>query len=118
MNRNGRIVGGVLISLAVLWLLRIAGALPFSDRSTNQVAAQTPQDRPPIADFDASRTPTDNQNPSTPIQPLLPGDNPLGNGSSNTGDSTQPGIAPDTTPIDPTTRPIGVPTTPVVRAGW
>jgi hypothetical protein len=118
MNRNGRIVGGVLISLAVLWLLRIAGALPFSDRSTNQVAAQTPQDRPPIADFDASRTPISDQNPPTPTQPLLPGGNTPGNGSSTIGDSTQSGTAPDTTPIDPTTRPIGVPTTPVVRAGW
>jgi hypothetical protein len=70
MNRNGRLVGGVLVGVALLWLLRILGALPFSDRTTNQfgqnqASAQVPQDRPPIADFDATRTSIANFNPGT-----------------------------------------------------
>ncbi|GAP97477.1 hypothetical protein [Leptolyngbya sp. NIES-2104] len=70
MNRNGRLVGGVLVGIALLWLLRILGALPFSDRTTNQIgqnqaSAQTPPDRPPIADFDATRTSIANFNPGT-----------------------------------------------------
>ncbi|MBW4439700.1 MAG: hypothetical protein KME10_00415 [Plectolyngbya sp. WJT66-NPBG17] len=70
MNPNGRIVGGVLVGVALLWLLRTLGALPFSDRSTNQLnqnqaAAQTPPDRPLINDFDATRTSIANFNPGT-----------------------------------------------------
>lgn len=75
MNRNGRLVGGVLVGVALLWLLRILGALPFSDRTTNQfgqnqASAQIPPDRPPIADFDANRaTPIGGFNPQNPNQP-------------------------------------------------
>lgn len=70
MNPNGRIVGGVLVGVALLWLLRILGALPFSDRSNNQLnqnqaAAQVPPDRPLINNFDATRTNIANLNPGT-----------------------------------------------------
>ncbi|MER3434439.1 MAG: hypothetical protein C4288_13680 [Leptolyngbya sp. ERB_1_1] len=80
MNRNGRIVGGVLIGSALLLLLRAFGTVPFSDRTTNQVNqnqnqanAQTPPDRPLISDFNASRTDIASLNP----------------GSQNPGDQNQ-----------------------------
>lgn len=117
MNRNGRIVGGTLVGLALLWLLRIIGALPFSDRSVNQAAAQVPQDRPAIADFNASRSQTAALNPPTTTQPFLPDGSTSGDGSSSNSGASQPGTgtAPDTTPINPTTR---LPATPIVRGAW
>jgi len=70
MNRNGRLVGGVLVGIALLWLLRILGALPFSDRTTNQIGnqanAQIPPDRPLITNFDETRTSIANFNPQNP----------------------------------------------------
>ncbi|MGG6263533.1 hypothetical protein ACQ4M3_04135 [Leptolyngbya sp. AN03gr2] len=69
MNRNGRLVGGVLVGIALLWLLRTLGALPFSDRTTNQIGnqanAQIPPDRPLITNFDETRTSIANFNPET-----------------------------------------------------
>jgi hypothetical protein len=123
MNPTGRIVGGGLVLIALLWILRIAGALPFSDRSTNQVAAQVPQDRPPIADFDASRTTIANFNPPTTTQPLNPDGTPSGNGSSTIADLTNPSTSGTNTTdsgnsTGSTTRPSGATTRPAIRGAW
>jgi len=130
MNRNGRIVGSVLIGSALLLLLRAFGALPFSDRTTNQLNqnqnqanAQTPPDRPLINDFNASRTDIaslnpgnqnpGNQNPGDQNQGILNpdiqnpdlGDNIAQNPGANSGTGTNPG----------TTRPQ---TKPALPAAW
>lgn len=124
MNPNGRIVGGVLIGVALLWLLRTLGALPFSDRSTNQVnqgqnlnqgqnqnqaAAQTPPDRPLINDFNATRTSIANFDPATGTENFgTPG---TGTGS---GDLTQvPGTGTGTGSNGISTRPA-----PVIPGAW
>lgn len=120
MNPNGRIVGGVLIGVAVLWLLRSVGALPFLDRANNQVAtnqasAQTPPDRPPIADFNATRTGIGYLNPGTGT-----GTENFGTPGTSTG-STDPSAIAQTSGT--TTGTSGTSTaqqsnTPAVRAGW
>lgn len=109
MNRSGRIVGGALIGIAVLWLLRTLGALPFSDRTTNQLnpaSAQVPPNRPLIAEFDASRTNTA-VNPGTGTENLgIPGTG-TGNGTvaensgSGTGNTSGTGTGSGTTPVVP-----------------
>ena len=116
MNPNGRVVGGVLIGVAMLWLLRSVGALPFSDRSNNQVAtnsaaAQLPPDRPPIDNFNATRTGIGAFNPGTGTQDFgIPG-----TGSGNSSAIAQ-------TPRTTTTGTPGTTTSqssaPAVRAGW
>lgn len=121
MNPTGRIVGGGLVLIALLWILRIAGALPFSDRSINQVAAQVPQDRPPISDLDASRTTIANFNSPTTTQPLNPNGTTSGNGSSTIGDlANAPGTstANSGTSTGSTTRPSGATTRPAIRGAW
>jgi hypothetical protein len=86
MNRNGRILGGTLIGIALMLLLRAFDVLPFSDRTTNQLNqnqnqanAQTPPDRPLINDFNASRTDIASLNP----------------GNQNPGDQNQGILNPD-----------------------
>ncbi|MCU0549253.1 MAG: hypothetical protein MUC48_07890 [Leptolyngbya sp. Prado105] len=133
MNPTGRIVGGGLVLIALLWILRIAGALPFSDRTTNQVAAQTPPDRPPIANFDASRTTIANFNPQTGTQNLGPGTSTIGDLANNPSPGTSPsstGTSTNTTstgsgtssvsstPTGSGTSPSSVTTRPAIRAGW
>lgn len=53
MNFPGRIVGGLLVAIATLWILGIAGVFPFSNRAANQVAANA--DRTPVSDPNAQR---------------------------------------------------------------
>jgi hypothetical protein len=136
MNPTGRIVGGGLILLSLLWILRIAGLTPFSDRSANQVAsAQVPPDRPPIADFDASRTTIANFNPPTGSQGFGAGSGTSGSGTSTIGDlATNPGSGTTTSTTGAGTSTGGgtsgsstgststgggtAGTTPAVRAGW
>ncbi len=121
MNPNGRVIGGVLVGVALLWLLRILGALPFSDRSTNQLnqnqaAAQVPPDRPLINNFDATRTNIANLNPGTGTENLgIPG---TGTGSGNLaqtpGNGTTTGTGTTTGSGSPgTTRPA-----PAIPGAW
>lgn len=97
MNRSGRIVGGILIAIAVLWLLRIANALPFNNRTTNQFAANTPTDRPPITDPNFGGTGT---------EPLTAPPSPPRETAS------RPSVP------DPTNAPTRPTTSPAKRAGW
>lgn len=104
-NRAGRAIGLGLIGVALLWLLRSAGALPFLNQTNNQVAASNvPQDRPLIADLDASRTGTSAN---------LDAQNPGGN-SSGGGSTTNPAGSGTSTPPTGT----GQLNRPAVRAGW
>ena len=117
MNPNGRIVGGVLIGVALLWLLRSVGALPFLDRAnnqigTNQAAALVPPDRPPIADFNATRTGISALNSD-------PGTQNFGTAGTS-GGSTNPSVTAQTsgTAGTGTASTIQQPSTPVVRGAW
>lgn len=134
MNPTGRIVGATLVGISLLWILRIAGALPFSNRSTNQAAAQIPPDRPPITEFDASRSTA--INPPAAAQPFATGGNTTGSGTSSSGtsgsgtstiadladppqSSTIAGTGTSAPPAPPVSaNGTGGGTTPVVRAGW
>lgn len=120
MNRN-RIIGGTLIGIALLWILRIAGALPFSDRSTNQLnqnqaTAQTPPNRPLVTDFDATRTSIANFNPGTGTQTL----NPPGTGAASSTDPNAIAQTPGSETPSGTTAGGGTTsgTTPAIRAAW
>lgn len=111
MNRNGRLVGGVLVGVALLWLLRILGALPFSDRTTNQINnqanAQIPPDRPLINDFNASRqTDIAKFDPPNPLLPDPQNPNPQNPNPQNPREIAQP-------PNGNLTRPA-----PVVPGAW
>ncbi|HTL90330.1 MAG TPA: hypothetical protein VL134_13095 [Leptolyngbya sp.] len=99
MNPNGRIVGSVLIGVAVLWLLKSLGALPFTNTAnnqvgTNQAAAQTPPDRPPIQNFDATRPGTGTQTLNPPGNSANDSDkiaqNPAGGTNGTTQQSRKP----------------------------
>lgn len=113
MNRFGRVLGGVLIGIALLWIFQIAGALPFRNRTTNQLAASTPQDRPPVEDPNTPRTGTANFN-TPPTPPTA--SQPLGTGSgatpSNGTSSTTGTSATGTRNTQPTN------TSPALPAAW
>ncbi|MBE9010774.1 hypothetical protein IQ250_11200 [Pseudanabaenaceae cyanobacterium LEGE 13415] len=125
MNRNGRLVGGVLVGIALLWLMRILGALPFSDRTTNQIGnqanAQIPPDRPLITNFDETRTSIANFNPGTGTgtgtgnQGLLPPGTGTGTGDETVAQNPGTGTGTGTgTGSGASTRPAA----PVVPGAW
>ena len=117
MNRNGRVVGGVLIGIALLWLLSALNVFSFNNRSTNQVSANTPADRPPVADPNAVASNTDSTLPPTGTQPFNPPSNTTPtqpNTTANNGTGTGTGQ----TSATGNNTPPSASTLPAVRAGW
>lgn len=118
---SGRIVGGILIAIALGWILQLAGA--FNWRNT-RTANQLIEDRPPVQDPSAIATGTQGFNPNNgqPTQSFRPEDNP--SSTQNNPQTQIPGDATDTTETAANgtgTVSQGGETTggaPVVRAGW
>jgi hypothetical protein len=124
MNSSGRIFGGALIGIALLWIFQMAGALPFRNRTVNQLAANPPQDRPPVEDPNAPRTGTANfgTQSSTGTQPFrtatgtTPADGATSTGATSTADASTDGKTSTTNPNQTTTQPST--TSPALPAGW
>ncbi len=140
-NFSGRVIGGVLIAIAVAWILQLAGAFPF--RSGTRTANQFVEDRPPVQDpnaFVTGTTTTDRQpvqsfqadgttriaqDPATPPAPPENGTTTTGTsgygtgttstGTTSTGTASTPGGTTSTATTSPETGYTGAP---AVRAGW
>lgn len=106
MNFPGRIIGGTLVTIAVAWILNIAGVFPFNSRSNNQLAGDG-ANNPSIAANNNQQTRQGTQNYGTGNQ-----------GSGNTAQLPNTGSN-GTAPInsDPNANP-PAPSTPVVRGAW
>ncbi|MBD1825303.1 hypothetical protein H6F51_22800 [Cyanobacteria bacterium FACHB-DQ100] len=126
MNQNGRLTGAVLIGLALLLIARAAATFSSGNQSNNQLNpnsnnqlnqnqaqdqafAQTPPDRLPINDFNASRVGVAELNPSTGTGDL----NTPGSGSDNVADNSGNGTG-SGLPAGASTRPVP----PVVQGAW
>ncbi|NJR50162.1 MAG: hypothetical protein HC780_11940 [Leptolyngbyaceae cyanobacterium CSU_1_3] len=128
MNSSGRIVGGLLIGIATLWILGIAGVFPFNNRPANQVA--TNADRTPVSDANARRPVNQaNQNARGATTALnaqgQPTTSAQADNTNTPGTSTTPTNADGSTRFDSsnlnsdTTQTGATPqTTPPLRAGW
>jgi hypothetical protein len=122
---SGRVIGAILIGLSVLWILRIAGALPFGgNRTANQFAASTPADRPPVSDPNAIASGAESfrASPSPSPQPNTTGSdrtaqaNPGTTGTPSNG--TNGTLSDGTTDTTPTPENNGSTGSTAVRAAW
>ena len=112
MNFPGRIIGGTLVTIAVAWILNIAGMFPFSSRTNNQVAGEGASN-PSIATNNNQQTRQGTQNYGA-------GNQGNGNTAQLPNTTNQPNTGSDgTAPInsDPNANP-PAPSTPVVRGAW
>jgi uncharacterized membrane protein YgcG len=142
-NFSGRVIGGVLIAIAVGWILQLAGAFPF--RGGNRTANQFVEDRPPVQNPSAfvaqDRQPVQSFRPdgsaqvaqdATPPAPPANGTTPdSASGGTDTSGLGASGGSTDTTPGSSGTASTGTGSTggggatqpdysgaPAVRAGW
>lgn len=130
MNLDRRVLSALLIGSGLLVIIGMIGALPFRNQSNNQLNsdpnnqlnqnqtqdqafAQTPPDRLPITDFNASRTGVAELNPGTGTgtgEFDTPGTNPGSNDlAQDSGNGTGSGLPPGAS-----TRPAA----PALPAAW